>query len=112
MRVNRQLSESLYNQVTPLGWCRCYEVAWAVLALPELAEGFYMEGDITFEDSGRVFAHGWLELDGEIVDPAWYMHDLAYTPRYRIPKADAVSLWQENDCSLPLSDLETEIRLV
>jgi hypothetical protein len=104
MTVNKRLSECLYSRVTPLGRVRCYDVAWAVLALSEMAGAFYIEGGATFRASGRSFKHGWLELDGEIVDPVWYMHDLDYVPRYRIPKAAAVRLWQENDRRLPLDD--------
>jgi hypothetical protein len=102
MIINRQLSEQLYQRVTPLGWVRCYDVAWAVLSLPEMDKALYVEGGVKFIQTERHFMHGWLELDSEIIDPTWYVHDLEYQPRYRIPKDTAIEIWHELGETLPL----------
>ena len=50
----------------------CYHNAYTALGeMPELAGGLYVEG-CAICDGDNVIEHGWIELDGRIVDPTLY----------------------------------------
>ena len=50
----------------------CYYNAYTALGeMPELASGLYVEG-CAICDRDNVIEHGWIELDGRIVDPTLY----------------------------------------
>jgi hypothetical protein len=46
--------------------------------LPELAGGCYVEGWAVALNDSSVFAHGWIELNGRVVDPLLYQTLLTY----------------------------------
>jgi len=85
MEVNRELSERVAERhgARPKG---CWVNAWAALQCDtELHGGLYIEG-WALTDGDLVFEHGWLELDGEIIDPTLYDRDVAYFPALRFDR--------------------------
>jgi hypothetical protein len=55
--------------------------------LPELAGGCYVEGWVVALNDSRVFAHGWIELNGQVVDPFLYQTLLTYFGAVRFDPA-------------------------
>jgi hypothetical protein len=51
---------------------------------------------------GGTIEHGWLELNGKIIDPAWHEFSLRYFSCWRFTKEQAFLLWAEHDHRLPL----------
>lgn len=70
MNVNKELSARLAEAVDArIG--HCWRNAWVALYEPEAEGALYVEGWIINPDSS-IDEHGWLELDGEIIDPTFY----------------------------------------
>lgn len=62
---------------------QCYYNAFkAVQYVPEYAEAVYVEGIAVFRE-GLPIEHGWIECDGEIIDPTLPTEDLLYFPGLR-----------------------------
>ena len=90
MQVDKELSRRAALEVGAEAQ-QCYANAWRALRdLPELAGALYVEGYAVdrmhdVHASLGVIEHGWIELDGRIVDPT--LHDdrepLAYYPGLR-----------------------------
>ena len=83
MKVNRELSQELAKKVNAItGSC------WlnAVNALDYLPDNTaYIEGWIVTGESFEVLEHGWLELDGEIIDPTSYtQNSIEYFPGIKL----------------------------
>ena len=76
-QVDRALSEQAARRIEAQV-SECYSNAYrALLTLPELAGGQYVEGYAVCD--GLVLEHGWIELDGRIVDPTLHGRgDVAY----------------------------------
>ena len=67
--IDRALSEKARRHIGARAQ-KCYQDAYAaLLEMPELADGLYVEG-CAICDGDNVIEHGWIELDGRIVDPA------------------------------------------
>ena len=80
MDVNRELSRKLGAKVHAiLGQC-FWNAFGAVRNLPELAGAYYVEGFIVFEDNKILNDHGWIELEGQIVEVTMPDVELAYFP--------------------------------
>ena len=89
MNVNRELSARLAEKVGA-GLKQCFLNAWRALQCErELEGGLYVEGWAVAGDRGLVIEHGWLELDGEIIDPTLYDCDVAYFPALRFDRETA-----------------------
>lgn len=64
----------------------------ALLVLPELENAYYIEG-FAYNDNGIPIPveHGWIEHEGQIIDPTWAVHlpdsKGIYYPVYRYNKA-------------------------
>ena len=90
MQVDKELSRRAALEVGAEAQ-QCYANAWRALRdLPELAGALYVDGYAVdrmhdVHASLGVIEHGWIELDGRIVDPT--LHDdrepLAYYPGLR-----------------------------
>ncbi len=62
---------------------QCYYNAFkAIQYVPEYAEAVYVEGIGVFRE-GLQIEHGWIECDGEIIDPTLPSEDLLYYPGLR-----------------------------
>lgn len=61
----------------------CYANAFrAMLNVPEYHDADYVEGWAVY-DGGFCMEHGWVEKDGEIIDPTWPDRDVTYFPGLR-----------------------------
>jgi hypothetical protein len=87
---NRALSKhaaKIVNAIPRACWQNAYR---ALLQLPELSNGCYVEGWIVNVDVPVPIEHGWVELDGQIIDPtpkAWTVQ-FTYFPGLRLSKAE------------------------
>ena len=85
-KVDRDLSKQVAEAIgadTQSAWRK----AW--LALQEdsdLEDALYVEGWAVLLDNLLVIEHGWVELNGRIVDPARWDRDLVYFPALRFDK--------------------------
>lgn len=62
----------------------CYSNAFrVVLIVPEYANAEYVEGMAVNTSTGLVVEHGWIEKDGQIVDPTLPDEPMAYFPGLR-----------------------------
>ena len=67
--INQALSEKARQHIGTRAQ-KCYQNAYAaLLEMPELADGLYVEG-CAICNGDNVIEHGWIELNGRIVDPA------------------------------------------
>jgi hypothetical protein len=89
-RLNLPLSKraaKIVNAVPKACWQNAYR---ALLHVPELASGYYVEGWYVSHGIYIAFEHAWIELDGHIIDPtpiSWKRHH-AYFPGLRFTKDD------------------------
>jgi hypothetical protein len=68
---------------------KCFDNARLVLHDPDLiARALYVEGWCVCPRSHEVFAHGWLELTGQIIDPTLPACDLEYFAGLRLTAAE------------------------
>ncbi len=105
MRVNFALSRQLAEQVKAIPK-ECWRNAY--LALTCLPTAKYVEG-WAITASGLMVEHGWLEYEGEIVDPTFSLGDsreklqaTAYFPGVRYCLDEAMGLLAKRDGQLPL----------
>ena len=68
MRINRELSQELAKKVQEIPGPSWLNAVKALDFLPE--QTAYIEGWIVESESYQVVEHGWLELNGEIMDPS------------------------------------------
>jgi hypothetical protein len=62
---------------------QCYNNAFRVVStLPEYAEATYVEGLVVLP-GGLLIEHGWVERDGEVIDPTLLYDGIAYFPGLR-----------------------------
>lgn len=72
-----------------------HNAARNLLEFDDLATGIYVEGFVVCPD-GRIVEHGWIELEGAIIDttPGYYdkpgAEDLSYFPAKRFTRAEAL----------------------
>lgn len=88
-RFDAELSQQVVQLIESLAQDR-WRKAWCALQwMPELAAGEYVEGYVITADNHIVFEHGWVELDGRIIDPSFPAGHLAYFPGLRFDRAGA-----------------------
>ncbi len=110
MVIDRELSKRIARQKgASRGKSACwYNAVKNLLMVDSLAGGAYVEGFVVCP-SGRVISHGWVEINGAIVDttPTYFDSDekLFYFPAKRYSKDEAVDLV---GCQLPTIDIFTE----
>lgn len=76
---------------------RCWQNAWrAIVDLPELANALYVEGWAVLP-SGLAIEHGWIELDGMVLDPTLTDPEAVsgYFPVLRLTRVDAMRAGRE-----------------
>lgn len=77
---------------------QCWKNAY--LSLIELPGAFYVEG---WAWDGIAFEHGWIELDGRIIDPTLYRDPpRGYVAANRYGLADLLPMLKANNYSLPV----------
>ncbi len=95
MSVNRELSEQVAQAIkAKVGQCYA-NAAFALLHSDQatfaslhsregnpLCEARYVEGVVVCDDDGKPIDHGWLELDGEVIDPTLTVY---VTKKIRLP---------------------------
>lgn len=102
MKVDRDLSRRLAES-TATKPRSAWRTAWRALqSHTDLENGFYVEGWAAPLDGSRVFEHGWLEIDGRIVDPTRWESQLAYFPVLRFDR-DQVCDASANRPELPVT---------
>ena len=72
-RIRVKQNECWYNAFKTIYYCREYE-----------RDAVYIEGISVEIKSGLEFEHGWLEIDGQIVDPTLPEDDTVYFPGIRL----------------------------
>lgn len=103
---DHELSQWAHDETWPVPK-HCYWNAWRAWKLPELRRALYVEG---YGVHLFPFVHGWLELDGLIVDPTLPDQDsslghMLYFPGIRYTRQDAKTLAKRqrlNAVKLPL----------
>lgn len=89
IHVNRDLSNEAAQLVEGLAQ-NSWRNAWCALEwMPDLAAGEYVEGYAIMSGSHVVFEHGWVELDGQVIDPSYPDGQVAYFPGLRFDRAAA-----------------------
>jgi hypothetical protein len=96
--LSRRLAEALGSQ-THSAWLKAWQ---ALQSDPNLGDGLYVEGWAVTLDGLLAMEHGWLELDGRIVDPTQWDGDVAYFPGLRFDKDQALKALQNNP-ELPIA---------
>jgi hypothetical protein len=86
MQVDRDLSHSVSESVGTQPES-AWRTAWRALhSRADLAHGLYVEGWAVTPNGADLFEHGWLEIDGRIVDPMRWDMQLAYFPVLRFDR--------------------------
>lgn len=100
MKLNRKRSQELGKAVGAKN-NECFYNSFKALSL--LPGASYVEGWAVCRDLPIPLEHGWLELDGEIIDttPAWRDSENTYFPGVRYTLEEALRL-AENNRMLPL----------
>ena len=84
--MSRQLAKRYRRLLRPR---RCWDNARLVLRDPDLiARAQHVEGWCVGPRSHEVFAHGWLELDGKVIDPTLPDCELEYFAGLRLTAAE------------------------
>jgi len=83
MNINRGLSQELAMKVNAVPGSCWLNAVEALAYLPE--QTAYIEGWIVIGESCEILEHGWLELNGEIIDLSLYTQNvLGYFPGLKL----------------------------
>ncbi len=99
--VDRELSEQAAQLIAGLAES-CWRNAWCSLQwMPELAAGQYVEGYAIMPTNHIVVEHGWVELNGRVIDPSYPNGHVAYFAGLRFDRAGAQQV-VEDGLDLPV----------
>ncbi len=98
--LNEELSKRVQAAVKPGS---CWRNAFTALALADLAGAEYVEGWVVTKGSRQIIEHGWLENDGEVVDPTLPGEVEAYFAGLRFTAAQAREAFEQAKGKLPVA---------
>jgi hypothetical protein len=85
-QVDRKLSRQVAKAIGAAQRSAWRKACLALQLDSDLEDGLYVEGWAVLVDSRLVIEHGWVELNGRIVDPTRWDREVAYFPALRFDK--------------------------
>ena len=86
MQVDRELARRVAETIEAESQSAWRKALLALQADPAVEEGLYVEGWAVLLDSLLIIEHGWLEIEGQIVDPTRWDRHVAYFPALRFDR--------------------------